>query len=230
MKENDNLRFFDLLKEVPEEAKKPISGGKLNGMTDINPMWRIKAMTEAFGPCGIGWRYEITRQWNEAYGQVVKTYCNINLYVKVDGEWSAAIPGTGGSSFVSITKNGAEVSDENMKMALTDALSVAMKALGVGADVYWKKGKNFESKYQMQNLAGDAASTTAGAEAAGAAKSGEELTPSEIVKNYVIPALKQANSKQELVRIFNDYENLHEYKPFMNAMTERKNEVLKQHN
>jgi DNA-directed RNA polymerase subunit RPC12/RpoP len=35
--------------------------------------------------------------------------------------------------------NGIYVSDECYKMALTDALSVACKALGVGADVYWQK-------------------------------------------------------------------------------------------
>ena len=28
-------------------------------MTDINPMWRIKKLTELFGPCGEGWWYEI---------------------------------------------------------------------------------------------------------------------------------------------------------------------------
>ncbi|WP_254555280.1 hypothetical protein, partial [Salmonella enterica] len=33
--------------------------GRLKGMTDINPMWRIKALTEQFGPCGIGWKVEV---------------------------------------------------------------------------------------------------------------------------------------------------------------------------
>ena len=35
---------------------KRISGGSLNGMTDINPVWRFQALTEAFGPCGFGWK------------------------------------------------------------------------------------------------------------------------------------------------------------------------------
>ena len=62
-------------------------------------------------------------------------FCNINLFVKVEGEWSDAIPGTGGSQFVSQTRNGPQVSDECWKMAYTDAISVAAKMLGVGADV-----------------------------------------------------------------------------------------------
>lgn len=39
---------------TPKEAQKTIKGGRLNGFTDINPMWRFKVLTECFGPCGIG--------------------------------------------------------------------------------------------------------------------------------------------------------------------------------
>ena len=35
-------------------------------------------------------------------------------------------------------RSGMNCSDECYKMALTDALSVAAKALGVGADIYWQ--------------------------------------------------------------------------------------------
>ncbi len=55
-----NLEYYDKLRTVPENAQKKITGGRLNGKTDINPMWRIKALTELFGPCGIGWKYSIT--------------------------------------------------------------------------------------------------------------------------------------------------------------------------
>lgn len=41
--------------------------------------------------------------------------------------------------FVSEEKSGLHVSDECYKMALTDAISVACKALGMGADIYWEK-------------------------------------------------------------------------------------------
>ena len=57
------------------------------------------------------------------------------------GEPSQGIPGTGGASFVAQERNGAYLSDECFKMALTDALSVACKALGVAADVYWQKDR-----------------------------------------------------------------------------------------
>lgn len=147
-----NLDLYNKLKVVPAEAIKPIQSGRLKGKSDINPMWRIKTMTEHFGVCGIGWKYVITKQWTETYGTETKAYCNIDLFVKVDGQWSDAIQGTGGSSEVTMERNGSYVSDECYKMALTDALSVAMKALGVGADIYFEKGKSmdYSSKYAMQ--------------------------------------------------------------------------------
>lgn len=149
----DNLDLFNKLKVVPQEAIKPIQSGRLKGKSDINPMWRIRTMTEHFGVCGVGWKYVITKQWTETYGTETKAYCNIDLFVKIDGQWSDAIQGTGGSSEVTMERNGSYVSDECYKMALTDALSVAMKALGVGADIYFEKGKStmdYSSKYNMQ--------------------------------------------------------------------------------
>ena len=140
-----NMKIYKAVREVPKEAQKPITGGRLRGMTDINPMWRIKALTEQFGPCGIGWKYEITRQWIEEGGNDVRVaFTNINLYIKVGDNWSEAIPGTGGSSFVSKESRGLYTSDECFKMSLTDAISVSCKALGFGADIYWSTDR---SKY-----------------------------------------------------------------------------------
>lgn len=141
----DNLTIYNTVRNPPKEALKPIKGGRLSGYTDINPMWRIKALTEQFGVCGIGWKYTITKQWTEqgANGEVA-AFTNIDLYIKVNGEWSDAIPGTGGSSFIAKEKNGLYTSDECFKMSLTDAISVACKSLGFAADIYWN---NDRSKY-----------------------------------------------------------------------------------
>ena len=152
-KKNDNLRFYEQLRKVPQEALKPILAGRLKGKSDINPVWRIKAMTEAFGPCGVGWKYEIVKQWQEVYGQEVKAFTNINMFVKVDGEWSEPIPGTGGATLVEISKSGPYVNDEGFKMSLTDAMSVAMKSLGVAADIYFANDPNkslYDTKYEQQ--------------------------------------------------------------------------------
>lgn len=134
-----NMTIYNKCRAVPESAKKTIAAGRLKGMTDINPMWRIKQLTEVFGPCGIGWKYTIDRQWLECADDGVAAFCNITFYFRDDDEWSCGIPATGGSKFVTTEKGGTYTNDECYKMALTDALSVACKMLGVGADVYWDK-------------------------------------------------------------------------------------------
>lgn len=140
----NNMELYNKFAEVPESAKKPIGAGRLRGFTDINPMWRIRELTEAFGACGFGWYYTVDKQWLEAGDNETAAFCNITLYVKFGDEWSKGIQGTGGSKFVAREKNGLYTSDECFKMALTDALSVACKSLGIGANVYWQNGR---SKY-----------------------------------------------------------------------------------
>lgn len=134
---SDNLIIWENLKQVPAACIKPIKAGRLKGMSDINPQWRMQAMTHQFGPCGIGWKYIVTKKWLEdgSEGQKI-AFVDINLFFKDNGEWSDAIPGTGGSSFIAKETKGLYTSDEAYKMALTDALSVAMKAIGVAADIY----------------------------------------------------------------------------------------------
>lgn len=137
----NKMDFYNAVREVPDSAKREIRGGRLNGKTDINPMWRIKVLTEQFGPCGVGWYYKTVRQWTESYGDEVAAFVNIEMYVKADGEWSQPIFGVGGSMFAEKERSGIHVSDECFKMATTDAISVACKQLGIGADVYWDKDK-----------------------------------------------------------------------------------------
>lgn len=136
--------LYDYLRSVPEEAKKKITGGRLSGFTDINPMWRIKRLTELFGPCGLGWWYEITDKWLEGTltDEEMRAFVQINLYYKWNGETSKPIPGLGGASFITKEQKGAYTSDECYKMALTDAISVAAKALGMAADVYYEKDRD----------------------------------------------------------------------------------------
>lgn len=145
----ENLDLYEKVRSVPDSAKKTIKGGRTSGMTDINPMWRIKVLTEQFGPCGIGWYYIPTRQWLETAGNEIAAFVNIELYIKVDGEWSKPIAGNGGSMFASKEKSGIYVSDECYKMATTDAISVACKELGIGADVYWDSDR---TKYNNEQI------------------------------------------------------------------------------
>ena len=181
----DNLEIYSRVCEVPGNAQKKIAAGRLKGFTDINPMWRIKKLTEVFGACGIGWYTDDIKHWLEDGADGTKTaHVTLNLYVKVDDEWSKPIFGIGGASYISNEKSGAYTSDECFKMAYTDALSVACKALGFGADVYWAAGR---SKYSFQNTQ----STAAGE------KQDWSRNAKNIAANNIISGLAKARGKSD---------------------------------
>lgn len=150
----ENLEIYNKVKEVPKNAQKQINAGRLKGMTDINPQWRIEKLTEVFGPIGIGWYTEETkREFVNGANDEIMCFVDINLYVNykvpmnLDKDlWSKPIYGTGGSTFVAKESKRLYTSDEVVKMAYTDAISVACKQLGFGADIYWNKN---DSKYQQ---------------------------------------------------------------------------------
>lgn len=144
-----NLDLWEKVCHVPQEYLSPYKKGN-ETLTQIDPVWRLQMLTEQFGPCGVGWWYEITGQWIEKISTTdARAFCNINLYYKTEnGESSHAIPGTGGFRFVYQSNDGVSSygNDEAYKAALTDAISVAAKALGIGADVYM----NIQSHLTME--------------------------------------------------------------------------------
>lgn len=144
---SDHLELWQRLRTPPKDALKEIRGGRLKGMHDINPTWRYEALTEALGPCGEGWCYEIADRWTEdgPDGQRAQ-FVQVNLFTKTGGEWSRPIPGVGGSMLVAKESAGLYFSDEAVKMALTDALGTAAQKLGLAADVY--RGQMNGSKYE----------------------------------------------------------------------------------
>lgn len=149
----DNLELYNIVREVPKEAQKPFTNGHFTG-TDINPMWRIKELTNQFGICGIGWYYEITDKCMEnimASDEIVANV-EIKLYVKIDGEWSKPITGIGGSKLANKTSKGLYVNDEAYKMATTDAISVACKQLGFGANIYWENDNDKYIDHKKENI------------------------------------------------------------------------------
>ena len=144
MNQEQNLALYNRVREVPAEAKKDITAGRLKGKTDINPLWRIQTLTREFGPAGVGW-YTETERWTEEHGDERAIYLHIKLYVKIDGEWSQPIEGYGGAMILAQEKGGLFFDDDAAKKAYTDAISQACRSLGIGADVYWA---NDATKYQ----------------------------------------------------------------------------------
>lgn len=140
---------YSAMAQPPQDALKKINIGALKGKSDINPQWRIEALTEQFGLCGIGWKFEIVSTSTQACGDgQILLFLQINLYIKSGDEWSAPIPGFGGDMLIEKNKNGLVPNDEAYKMCLTDALGNAAKCVGVAANVY--RGFNDGSKYSKE--------------------------------------------------------------------------------
>jgi len=148
MPENNNMKYWEKVSEVPKNMLREIKAGRLKGKSDINPAWRMEAMTSVLGPCGLGWKYTVDKIWTDPGPEgSVMVFVQISLCIACNERWSAPIPGIGGSHLISKEKSGLHGNDEGYKMALTDALSVAMKAIGVGAKVY--QGLWDGSKYNI---------------------------------------------------------------------------------
>lgn len=144
----ENMYIYERSKACPNNALRTIQAGKLKGKSDINPIWRIKMLTELFGPCGIGWKLCNVKYWTEpgAEGEVA-AWCSMELKYKADGQWSEGIEGIGGSMLVNTERGKLVTNDEAFKMAYTDAVSVCCKQLGFAADVYWEADR---TKYSAE--------------------------------------------------------------------------------
>ena len=142
---HQNMRFYGKVQDTPADARKEITAGRLKGYTDINPMFRIKRLTEVFGPAGFGWwtqNEKFTFTECPPTGETA-AFCELELIV-VDPdskEVSHPIKGVGGNKFIAKEIKGPYCNDEAMKMAYTDALSIACKSLGFCHDIYYAKDR-----------------------------------------------------------------------------------------
>lgn len=148
----DNMYIYNEGRAVPANAMRPIQSGRLKGKTDINPMWRIKKLTELFGPCGVGWTVKILNidylphDRRDGEEQIVSVMIEMKISDEENEAYSDPIIGIGGAKLISRESSGLYYDDEAIKKAYTDAISVACKALGIGANVYWEKDT---SKYDV---------------------------------------------------------------------------------
>lgn len=138
----EKMEIYEQSRVCPENAQRQIQAGKLRGKTDINPMWRLKKLTELFGPCGTGWKIDNASFWTTpgANGEVV-AWCSLELRYATENGWSDPLFGIGGSMLVDTQKGNLTTNDDAYKMAYTDAISVACKSLGMAADIYWQQDR-----------------------------------------------------------------------------------------
>lgn len=217
MSETNNMRYYDYARSVPEGALKAFSTGRFTG-TDINPMWRIKMLTEMFGPCGIGWYTDVTRQEVCAVDDGnLMVFVDLNLYVKENGEWSKPIFGTGGNTL----KVKGRGDDEGYKKAYTDALSIACKALGIGADVWY--ANDTTSKYSDKYIDNNAPTSSAEMPTRGSAEAALEVGKNKLkeMEEKLKQSRDNATQPQPATQEQRDYIKTHSSDADYTAMLEK---------
>lgn len=133
---SDNLRHWGVLGQTDPAHTKPFTRpGGFKG-TAIKPIWTEKRMTGHFGPCGIGWGMGQPEFQLVPAGEEIMVYSTVRLWYVDAGGVIGECWGVGGDKVRSQQPRGLSNNDEAFKSAYTDALSNAMKHLGVGADVH----------------------------------------------------------------------------------------------
>lgn len=154
---SDNLRIWNALSKTDPKHTKAISRpGGFKG-TATKPIWLNKRLTEHFGPAGTGWGMGQPEFQTVNAGEEILVFCTVSLWYR-EGEAIGTVYGVGGDKVLSKRASGAFTNDEAFKASYTDALSNAMKQIGVSADIHM--GQFEDQKYVREmtaEFAGEAA-------------------------------------------------------------------------
>lgn len=113
------------------------------GFTAIDAHYQVMRATEAFGPVGKGWSYQVQHSNLNLPNDVVLALADVTVrYKNGAANWYEYGPVRGASPWVD---GKGRVDDDAAKKATTDALTKALSYLGFSADVFL--GKYDDNKY-----------------------------------------------------------------------------------
>jgi hypothetical protein len=142
--ESENTALWNELRSTPPEYTKEFKkAGGFSGKS-IDPVYRIRRLTEHFGPCGKGWGFVQEDQWSDGGSGAYVVYVRGHLWYMLDGERYQTCSHTGGTDT-------SRTPDEAFKMAETDALGKCCVDIGLAVDVYM--GEHDGDKYQVSDSA-----------------------------------------------------------------------------
>ena len=162
---SDNLTLWHSVERTPKEHTKAITGKSYSG-TSPKPHYLVHKATETFGPCGIGWGFNIVSERIED-GAAAGERLHIAL-VRVWYEWNGKrgeVEHIGGTPFSGVRSSGKTFIDEDApKKSVTDALVKALSMIGFAGDIFM--GRYDDSKYVAELVAEAKASERTGPTAA----------------------------------------------------------------
>lgn len=138
---------LDLWKSVEETAPGYTKTGQLDGrnVTSINGTYMVKRATEAFGPIGKGWGYEIVEETfqpgapifheGQRVGEDIMHTLKVMVWYMRDGE-RCEVTHYGHTPYIRGTYHGAKTDFDAPKKSLTDAIKKCLSMIGFSADVF----------------------------------------------------------------------------------------------
>lgn len=140
-----NMDLWTRVFKTPPTETKPITGKPYSG-TSPKPYYLVQKATETFGPCGIGWGFDILSERIEEGAPGEKIHI---ARVRVWYEWGGkrgTVEHIGQTPFSGTRKNGQPYTDEDApKKSVTDALVKALSMIGFAGDIFI--GRYDDSKY-----------------------------------------------------------------------------------
>lgn len=141
----DNLEHWNVLERTDPVYTKKFNAGRFKG-TDINATYRMRHLTERFGPAGKGFGFNIGSPIFYGEGDLQAVTISAELWWVEDGHTYTAPAHYGGTKIYLTSKGSVTGVDEDaVKKAVTDAMGKAALAMGAHADVYM--GLHDDSKY-----------------------------------------------------------------------------------
>lgn len=141
----DHLALWNAVSKTPPGETKAITGKPYSG-TSPKPFYLVKKATETFGPCGIGWGFDIVSERIEDAAPGDKLHiARVRVWYKWNGE-RGEVEHVGQTPLSGTRSSGKTYTDEDApKKSVTDALVKALSMIGFAGDIFM--GRYDDSKY-----------------------------------------------------------------------------------
>jgi hypothetical protein len=120
--------------------------GKDYGGSSPSPYWIIERLTDEFGPCGIGWGFNVVNERFERFSDTDTLHIAcVRMWYELDGK-RGELEQMGQTKGSYVTSKGAfKVDEDAPKKSVTDALVKCASYLGFAGDIF--SGRWDDSKY-----------------------------------------------------------------------------------
>lgn len=144
----DNMQLWRRAFTTDPRAVKPITGKQYSGNSP-KPYWIVERLTQEFGPCGIGWGFQIISERFERFSDTDSLHvAAVRLWYVLGGN-RGELEQIGQTKASYMTAAGKFMLDEDApKKSVTDALVKCASYLGFAGDIF--SGRWDDSKYVQE--------------------------------------------------------------------------------